>query len=88
MFLNFDDGKHLIDLYRSRCQGAIPFLADARLYEIQAETNDVPTGVRSYSGYPFRFLASSSLRGSQCTSIDEPGRTPEHHLIRNPSRVD
>jgi hypothetical protein len=56
MFLNFDDGKHWVDLYRSRCQGDV-LPAQMRICtKFKPEGCTIPTDVRQYPRYPMSFL--------------------------------
>jgi hypothetical protein len=56
MFLNFDDGKHWVDLYRSRCQGDV-LPAQMRICtKFKSEGPTIPTDVRQYARYPISFL--------------------------------
>jgi hypothetical protein len=57
MLINFDDGKHWVDVYRSRMQGNIPPLRMRICTNFKPENSDVPSDVPSYPGYPFKFLA-------------------------------
>ncbi len=57
MLINFDDGKHWVDVYRSRMQGNIPPLQMRICTKFKPENSDVPSDVPSYPGYPFKFLA-------------------------------
>jgi hypothetical protein len=56
MLLNFDDGKHWIDLYRSRCQGdALP--VQMRICtKFKPDGRSIPTDVPQYSRYPMSLL--------------------------------
>jgi hypothetical protein len=56
MFLGFDDGKHWVDVYRSRCKGDLPPLQMRICTKFKPENGDVPSDVPSYSRYPFKFL--------------------------------
>jgi hypothetical protein len=57
MFLNFDDGKHWVDVYRARFQGDVPPLQMRICTKFKPENNDVPSDVRSCSTYPFKLVA-------------------------------
>ena len=57
MLLNFDDGKHWVDIYRARIQGEIPPLEMRICTKFKAESGEVPNDVPSYSTFPLRFLA-------------------------------
>lgn len=57
MFLNFDDGKHWVDIYRARFQGDIPPLQMRIFTKFKAENADMPNDVPSYPAFSLRFLA-------------------------------
>jgi hypothetical protein len=57
MFLNFDNGKHWVDVYRSRFQGDIPPLQIRICTKFKSRNRDVPSDVPSYAGSPLKFLA-------------------------------
>lgn len=57
MFLGFDDGKHWVDVYRSRFKGHVPPLRMRICTKFKPEDVDVPSDVPSYSTYPLKFLA-------------------------------
>jgi hypothetical protein len=57
MFLNFDDAKHWVDVYRSRLTGDIPPLQMRICTKFRPENGDVPSDVPLYSSYPLKFLA-------------------------------
>lgn len=56
MYLNFEDGKHWVDLYRARCrETALP--VQMRICTKFASLGDsLPTDVPSYSRYPMALL--------------------------------
>ncbi|HEV2703414.1 MAG TPA: hypothetical protein VGV09_17435 [Steroidobacteraceae bacterium] len=56
MLLNFDDGKHWVDLYRSRCQGEVPAVQMRVCTKFKPEGSTLPTDVRHYPGYSPSFL--------------------------------
>ncbi|PFH12377.1 hypothetical protein BCF11_4857 [Collimonas sp. PA-H2] len=56
MLLGFDDGKHWVDVYRSRCKGDLPPLQMRICTKFKPENGDVPSDLPSYSSYPFKFL--------------------------------
>src|SRR3712207_1577 len=59
MFMNFDDGKHWVPVYRARFQGDIRPL-QMRIYtKFKPENSDVPSDVRSYSLSPSGLWLSS-----------------------------
>lgn len=56
MFLNFDDGKHWVDLYRSRCQGD-PQPVQMRVgTKFRAAGSTIPPDVPHYPRYAPSFL--------------------------------
>jgi hypothetical protein len=57
MFLNFDDGKHWVDVYRLRFKGDIPPLQIRICTKFKPGNGDLPSDVPSYSSYPLKFLA-------------------------------
>jgi hypothetical protein len=57
MFLNFDDGKHWVDVYRARCTGDIPHLQMRICTKFKPASGDIPSDVPSYPWYPLKFLA-------------------------------
>jgi hypothetical protein len=57
MFLNFDDGKHWVDVYRSRFQGDIPPLQMRICTKFRPGNGDVPSDVPNYASYPPKFIA-------------------------------
>jgi hypothetical protein len=57
VFVNFDDGKHWVDIYRARFQGDIPPLQMRICTKFKPENGDVPNDVPSYPTFPLRFLA-------------------------------
>jgi hypothetical protein len=57
MFLNFDDGKHWVDVYRSRVKEDTPPLQMRICTKFKPPNRDIPSDVTSYAGYPLRFLA-------------------------------
>lgn len=57
MFLNFDDGRHWVSMYRARVQGDIPPLQMRICTKFKPENGDVPSDVPSYSTFPLKFLA-------------------------------
>jgi hypothetical protein len=56
MFLNFDDGKHWVDLYRSRCQGDVLPLQMRVGTKFKPAGSTIPTDVRQYPRYSMSFL--------------------------------
>jgi hypothetical protein len=57
MYLNFDDGKHWIDVYRSRIRGEAPPLQLRVCTKFKPGNGAQPSDVASFPGYPPRFLA-------------------------------
>jgi hypothetical protein len=57
MFLNFDDGKHWVNVYRSRVKGNMPPLQMRICTKFRPENGDIPCDVPSHPTYPFKFLA-------------------------------
>ena len=57
MILNFDDGKHWVDVYRSRFKGDLPPLQMRICTKFKPANSAVPSDVPGYSTYPFKFLA-------------------------------
>lgn len=57
MYLGFDDGKHWLDVYRSRVQGALPPLELRVCTRFKPLADQVPTDIPAHAGYPFKFLA-------------------------------
>src|SRR5260370_21102993 len=56
MFLNFDDGKHWVDLYRSRCQGDVLPVQMRICTKFKPDGRSIPTDVPHYSRYPMSLL--------------------------------
>jgi hypothetical protein len=57
MFMNFDDSKHWVPVYRARFQGEVPPLEMRICTKFKPDSSDVPSDVRSYSTFPFKFVA-------------------------------
>jgi len=57
MLLNFDDGKHWVDIYRARVQGDAPALQMRICTKFKAGNGDVPNDAPGYPTFPLRFLA-------------------------------
>lgn len=57
MFLNFDDGKHWVSVYRSRFRGDAPPVEMRICTKFGPEGADPPDDVRGYPGFPLRFAA-------------------------------
>jgi hypothetical protein len=47
MFLSFDDGKHWVDLYRSRCQGDVLPVQMRICTKFKPEGRTIPSDVRT-----------------------------------------
>ena len=56
LFLNFDDSKHWVDVYRSRCQGAVPPVQMRICTKFRPEGRTISTDVPAYSRYPISLL--------------------------------
>ena len=57
MFLNFDDRKHWVSIYRARFQGDVPPLQMRICTKFKPENGDVPRDVPGYASFPLKFLA-------------------------------
>ena len=57
MYLNFDDGKCWVDIYRSRVKGNAPPVRMRICTKFLPAGRDIPKDVPSYAGYPVKFLA-------------------------------
>jgi hypothetical protein len=57
MFLNFDDGKHWVDVYRSRFQGDAPPLQMRICTKFKPANSSIPRDMPGYQDYPLKFLA-------------------------------
>lgn len=57
MYLGFDDGKHWVDIYRSRVQGEPPPIAMRICTRFAPRPQDVPGDVPGHARYPFGFIA-------------------------------
>jgi len=57
MFMNFDDSKHWVPVYRARFQGDVSPLEMRICTKFKPDSSDVPSDVRSYSTFPFKFVA-------------------------------
>jgi hypothetical protein len=57
MFLNFDDSKHWVNVYRARIKGNVPPLHMRICTKYRSKNGDIPSDVPSYSGYPLKLLA-------------------------------
>jgi hypothetical protein len=56
LFMNFDDSKHWVDVYRSRCQGAVPPVQMRICTKFRPEGRAIPNDVPGYSRYPMSLL--------------------------------
>ncbi len=56
MILNFDDSKHWVDVYRSRCQGDNPPVQMRICTKFKSDGHLIPGDVPSYRGYPLKFV--------------------------------
>jgi hypothetical protein len=56
MFMDFDDAKHWVSVYRARFRGDAPSPEMRICTKFGPEGGDVPGDVRAYSGFPLRFL--------------------------------
>ena len=52
LFLNFDDSKHWVDVYRSRCQGDVLPVQMRICTRFKPDGCTIPTDVPHYSRYP------------------------------------
>lgn len=57
MYLDFEDSKHWIDVYRSRIQGAAPPLQMRVCTGFAPRPEAVPADVPRHAGYPFGVIA-------------------------------
>jgi hypothetical protein len=56
MFLNFDDGKHWVSVYRAWFQGVALPLQMRICTQVKPQSGDVTNDVRGYSGFPLKFV--------------------------------
>ena len=56
LYVNFDDGKHWVDVYHARCRGVFPAVQIRVCTKFVPEGCNVPTDVPSYSRYPMTLL--------------------------------
>ena len=56
LFLNFDDSKHWVDVYRSRCQGAVPPVQMRICTRFKSEGPALSTDVPTYSRFSMSLL--------------------------------
>jgi hypothetical protein len=57
MIMQFDDARHWVPVYRARFQSDAPPLQMRICTRFKPENADVPNDVRSYPGYPLKFMA-------------------------------
>jgi hypothetical protein len=56
MFMDFDDGKHWVSVYRSRFRGDAPPVRMRICMKFRPEGGYVSDDARGYPGFPLRFL--------------------------------
>jgi len=56
MLLTFDDGKHWVDLYRSRCTSGVLPVQMRICTKFKYDGRMIPTDVPYYAGYPVPFI--------------------------------
>jgi hypothetical protein len=56
MYLNFDDGKHWVDIYRSRVRGEAPPLQFRVCTRFRPDPGSAARDMPSFPGYPTRLL--------------------------------
>jgi hypothetical protein len=57
MLLDFDDGKHWVDVYRNRVEGTPPPIELRVCTRFRQAGGELPSDVPSFPGYPLRFIA-------------------------------
>lgn len=57
MYLGFDDGKHWVDVYRSRVQGAVPPLQMRICVRFAPRPEVLPADLPRHAGYPLGLIA-------------------------------
>jgi hypothetical protein len=57
LFLNFDDSKHWVDVYRARVPGVVPPLQMRICTKFKPGDGGTPADAPGYPAYPFKFLA-------------------------------
>ena len=57
MFLNFDDAKHWVDIYRERAGGSAPPLKMRVCTKFAPDAGSVPSDVPGYARYPLPLIA-------------------------------
>ena len=58
MLLTFDDNKHWVDLYRSRCFGDVPSLRMRVCTRFAPDAERLPGDIPQFPSYPPRFIAA------------------------------
>jgi hypothetical protein len=58
ILLTFDDNKHWVDLYRSRCLGNVPALRMRVCTRFAPDAERLPLDVPQFPSYPLRFIAA------------------------------
>jgi hypothetical protein len=61
MLVSFDDGKHWVDLYRSRCEGDVLPVQMRVCTKFKSDGRTIPTDVPQYSRYPMALLVKLVL---------------------------
>jgi hypothetical protein len=61
MLLSFDDGKHWVDLYRSRCEGDVLPVQMRICTKFKPDGRTIPTDVPQHSRYPLSLLVKLVL---------------------------
>jgi hypothetical protein len=56
LFLNFDDRRHWVDVYRSRCQGSVPPVQMRICTRFRPDGHALSDDVPAYSRYPMSLL--------------------------------
>jgi hypothetical protein len=57
MFVNFDDARHWVCVYRARFQGEVPPVQMCICTKFKPHNVNLPPDIPSYSGYPARLIA-------------------------------
>lgn len=61
MLLTFDDGKHWVDLYRSRCKNYVLPVQMRICTKFKPDGRTIPTDVPHYSRYPMSLIIKLAL---------------------------
>jgi hypothetical protein len=61
MFVSFDDGRHWVDLYRSRCEGDVLPVQMRVCTKFKPDGRTIPIDVPQYSRYSMSFLVKLVL---------------------------